>query len=54
MLLCAGSSSLSSDDLLQIAGLQLHKFAGLGWLLLFEGVVGAALKFCDITLPPSV
>ena len=54
LLLCAGSSSLSSDDLLQIAGLQLHKFAGLGWLLLFEGVVGAALKFCDITLPPSV
>jgi hypothetical protein len=54
LLLCAGSSSLSSDDLLQIAGLHLHKFAGLGWLLLFEGAVGAALKFCGITLPPSV
>lgn len=54
LLLCAGSSSLSIDDRLHIAGLQLHKFAGLGWLLLFEGGVGAALKFCGITLPPSV
>jgi hypothetical protein len=54
LLLCAESSSLSGGDLVQIAGQQLHKFGGLGCLLLFEGAVGSVLKSCGIALPPSV
>lgn len=48
------SSSLSAKEVLQTVGLQLHKFAGLAWLLVFEGVVGIWLKFHGILLPPSV
>ena len=53
--LCAAESmGFTGDDMLRTAVLQLHKFAGLMWLLLFEGAVGVVLKFCGISLPPSV
>jgi hypothetical protein len=44
----------SRSDIMRTAGLQLHKFAGLAWLLLFEAVVGIVLKSLGIALPPSV
>ena len=53
-LMMTAQGHASRSDIMRTAGLQLHKFAGLAWLLLFEVAVGMVLKSLGIALPPSV